>query len=177
MRIRFTGLLAPSIVAAGFIALITMANAHARPGPHGMMGGGRHHDGAGHHQDMQGIHALFAHRSEIRRTVKEISGGVEAVTESETPAVAAQIQEHVASMYRRLEERRPIHARDPLFAELFRNADKITMKIEHTAKGVKVRETSTDPRVVRLIRRHAEVVSAFLANGHREMMRDHALPD
>jgi hypothetical protein len=159
-----------SLVTAGFIALITMDDALARPGGHGMMGGG-------HHQDMQGIHVLFAHRSEIRRTVREIAGGVETVTESETPAVAVQIQEHVANMYRRLEERRPLHARDPLFAELFRNADKITMKVEHTAQGVKVRETSIDPRVVRLIRRHAEVVSAFLANGHREMMRDHAVPD
>ena len=160
--------LRPFIAAAGLVAVV-MGSAIARPGGRGMMG-------AGHHQDMQGIHALFAHRSEIRRTVTEVAGGVETVTESDNPAVAVRIQEHVASMYRRLEERRPIHARDPLFAELFRNAHKITMKIEHTAKGTKVRETSADPKVVRLIRRHAEVVSAFLANGHREMMRDHPLP-
>jgi hypothetical protein len=156
-------------MAVALVAVTITGSAHARCGGHGMMGGG-------HHEDMQGIHTLFARRSEIRRTVNEVEGGVETVTESDTPAVAVQIQEHVASMYRRMKERRPIHARDPLFAELFRNADKITMTVEQTAKGVKVRETSSDPRVVRLIRRHAEVVSAFLANGHREMMRDHALP-
>lgn len=129
-----------------------------------------------HRADMQGFHYLLAHRAEIRRTVREVPGGVETLTESDVPAVAAQIQEHVAAMYRRMKEGRPIHARDPLFAEIFRHADRITMKIDHTATGLRVVETSQDPQVTRLIRRHAEVVSAFLANGHREMMTDHAVP-
>jgi hypothetical protein len=79
-------------------------------------------------------------------------------------------------MYRRVKDGRPIHARDPLFAEIFRNADRITMKLEKTVKGVKVIETSEDPYVARLIQAHAEVVNNFLKNGRLEMMKNHALP-
>ena len=66
--------------------------------------------------------------------------------------------------------------RDPLFRAIFANADKIVMKQENTAKGVRVIETSADPYVAKLIQAHAEVVSAFLANGVEEMHKDHALP-
>jgi uncharacterized protein len=120
---------------------------------------------------------LLAHRAEIRRTVKEIAHGVATRTESDNPEVASRIQEHVAAMYRRMKERRPIHQRDPLFAELFRNADRITVKTEKTAKGLEVTETADDPYVIKLIRSHAAVVSAFIKNGHREMMKDHPLPE
>ena len=34
-------------------------------------------------------------------------------------------------------------------------------------------ETSADPKVVALVRRHAEVVSLFIENGMQEMMRSH----
>ena len=123
--------------------------------------------------DMMGIHALFAHRDAIDRSVTDIPGGVRTLTESDDPAVTAQLQEHVQAMYDRLKEGRPIHAGDPLFAALFRNADKIDVRIEKTAKGVQVTETSAEPEVVKLIRRHAEVVSLFLANGMPEMMKSH----
>jgi hypothetical protein len=127
----------------------------------------------GHGADMQGIHFLFAHRDAIQRTVTEIPGGVRTVTETDDPYIAAQLQQHVQAMYARLKEGRPIHARDPLFAALFRNADRIEVRIEKTAKGLRVTETSADAEVVTLIRRHAQVVSLFLANGMPEMMRSH----
>jgi hypothetical protein len=148
----------------------TPGHGHGRHGGHGMM------NDADHRADMQDFMFLLGHRGDIRRTVKEIPGGVETLTESDVPEVASRIREHVAAMYRRLKERRPIHARDPLFAELFRRADKITLKTEKTPKGLRVTETSTDPYVTKLIRRHAQVVSAFLENGHPEMMKDHAVP-
>jgi hypothetical protein len=145
-----------------------------------------HHGGPGRAQgmmsdpegraDMQVFRFLLDHRAEIRRTVREVAGGVETVTESDNPEIAARIQEHVAAMYRRLKESRPIHSRDPLFAELFRHADKITMKSEKTRGGLRVTETSRDPYVTRLIRSHADVVTAFLKNGHPEMMKSHPLP-
>jgi hypothetical protein len=47
------------------------------------------------------------------------------------------------------------------------------VKIENTARGLRVVETSADPEVAKLIRRHAEVVSSFLANGMHEMMKSH----
>ena len=139
------------------------------------MGPGPGHggDGAGHGADMMGIHFLFAHRDEIRRTVVQIPDGVRTTTEADDPAVTAQLQEHVRAMYARLKDGRPINTRDPLFAALFKNADKIDVKIEPTAHGLTVTETSKDANVTRLIRRHAEVVSLFIANGMHEMMQSH----
>ena len=74
-----------------------------------------------------------------------------------------------------MKEGRPIHQRDPLFAELFKNADRIEARHELTA-GVGVIETSKDAYVVKLLQAHAEVVSAFLANGMSEMMKNHPVP-
>lgn len=129
--------------------------------------------GGAHGPDMMGIHYLFAHRGEIQRTVTQIPGGVRTTTESDDPSVAAQLRVHVRAMYARLKEGRPINTRDPLFAALFRNADKIEARIDDTPKGLTVTETSSDPEVATLIRKHADVVGQFIANGMHEMMRSH----
>ena len=142
---------------------------------HGMGPGGEHGMGPGgeHGPDMMGIHYLFVHRNEIRRTVTQIPGGVRTTTESDDLAVATQLRTHVRAMYARLKDGRPINTHDPLFAALFRNADKIDARIEDTPKGLTVTETSSDPEVTVLIRKHAEVVGQFIANGMHEMMRSH----
>lgn len=129
-----------------------------------------------HQVDRQTFQYLLAHRKEITRKVTDLANGVETVTESKNREVAAKIQEHAAAMHRRLEEGRPIHMRDPLFREIFRHADKIQMRVEKTARGVKVRETSADAYVASLIQAHARVVSAFLAKGHEEVRKDHPIP-
>ena len=55
-------------------------------------------------------------------------------------------------------------------------ADRIEARHELTAGGVRVVETSQDPYVAKLLQAHAEVVSAFIANGRSEMMKNHPLP-
>lgn len=126
--------------------------------------------------DRELFHQLLRDRTSIRRKVKNTEDGVETLTESDKPKVAAMIQKHVASMKKRVEGNKPIHRRDPLFAEVFHHADKITFVYENTAKGVRVQETSDDPNVVKLIQRHAEVVSLFIKHGFEEVHRDHELP-
>jgi hypothetical protein len=162
-----------AVVAVGSTAAVALGrprpSADAAPA---CRGPGMGH-GGGHGADMRGIHFLFAHRNSIVRTVTEIPGGVRTLTEADDPAVTAQLQQHVEAMSARLKEGRPINARDPLFAALFRNADKIDVQIEKTTKGLRVTETSADPDVVTLIRRHAAVVGAFIANGMPEMMKGH----
>lgn len=123
-----------------------------------------------------GFHYLLAHRRKIRRTVVRRPDGVETVTESDDAAVSEGIRTHVRAMKARLEDGRPIHARDPLFRAIFQHAPAITMRIEDTPHGVRVTETSSDPWVADLIREHAEVVTRFLANGMDEVHRDHAVP-
>jgi hypothetical protein len=144
-------------------------------GQGGRGGGGMMHDGA-HAADMQLFHQLFAHRSEITRKVVMRSDGIETVTESMNPDVTRLLQTHVTSMLARVKDGRPIHQRDPLFAELFRSADRINAEYEATTRGVRVVETSKDSYVVKLLQAHAEVVSAFIANGQSEMMKNHPLP-
>jgi hypothetical protein len=132
---------------------------------------------AGAPADMQVLHQLVDQRDKITRTVTPKPDGVDSLTESEDPAVAKLIQTHVEAMAARVKEARPIHQRDPLFVEVFRNADKIAMAIERTPKGVRVVETSADAYAVKLIQAHAEVVSLFLKNGREEMMKNHAVPE
>jgi hypothetical protein len=129
-----------------------------------------------HRTDRADFHFLLAHRQEIRRTVTQLPNGVETVTESDNPEVTTILQKHVQAMHRRLQERRPIHRRDPFFAEVFAHGDQIDMLITKTERGVQVKETASDPYVVRLIQAHAEVVNQFLANGMAEMHRNHPLP-
>ena len=131
---------------------------------------------AGHQADMELFHFLLDHRKDITRTVKNLPDGIETVTESTDPKVVEKLQAHVASMYKRIEEKRPIHARDPLFAEVFRNAGKMKMKVENTKAGVKVVETSDDAYAVKLIQAHAEVVNLFIKNGREEMPKNHPVP-
>lgn len=161
-----------AVIPAMLTALLTVTPAFAQGGRggRGMMG-----DGA-HAADMQVFHQLFDHRTEIDRQVVKRPDGIETVTESKNPEVARLLKTHVAAMLARVKEARPIHQRDPLFAELFRYADRIEASYEPTALGVRVVETSKDAYVVRLLQAHAEVIGAFLAHGMAEMMKNHPVP-
>ncbi|WP_182865198.1 hypothetical protein [Stieleria mannarensis] len=142
----------------------------------GMMMRGRHGHDAQHDIDHEDFFFLIEHKDTIRRTVKNLPDGIETLTESDDKDVAARIQKHVESMYDRMENVNPIRMRDPLFREIFANAKKITMDVEHTEQGVLVRETSKDPYVVKLLQEHAKVVSLFIKNGYSELPKNHAPP-
>ena len=161
------------------IALVDVSPviAQGAPGCPGMMKGcqGMMGDPA-HAADMQLFHQLFDHRTEIQREVVLRADGIETVTRSTNPEVTKLLQTHVAAMLARVKDARPIHQRDPLFAELFRYADRIEARQELTADGVRVVETSQDPYVVKLLQAHAAAVSGFIANGRSEMMKNHPLP-
>ena len=161
-----------SIVAAALVMVVSLAPSAQGPsqccGP--MMGD------AGNMRDMQLFHELLDNGAKIRRTVTARADGVETLTESDDPAIAAKIQAHVASMYGRLTDGRPIHMRDPLFQAIFEHASQIAFAHERTATGIKIVETSTDPYVVKLIQAHADVLNLFIKNGRAEMMKNHDVP-
>lgn len=127
-------------------------------------------------EDRKWFHFLLDNRARIRRTIEQLPDGVETVTESDDPEVAAGIQTHVAAMHVRLKEGRGIHLRDPLFREVFHHADEIHMKIEDIENGVRVTETSDDPYVASLVQAHAHVVSKFIEHGHDEVRKNHDVP-
>jgi cytochrome c556 len=119
---------------------------------------------------------LVDNRQTIQRKVTMLPNGVETVTESDIAQVRQNLIRHVESMHRRMKEGQIIHQRDPLFVELFKQADKITTRIERTEKGLKVRETSDDDYAVKVIQAHAEVVSLLLKNGRQELRKNHDVP-
>ena len=144
-----------------------------RPGPARGMGRG---PGGEMRADQELFHFLLDHHAEIHRSVKRLANGVETVTESERPEVAAKIQTHVASMHQRLKDGRGLRFWDELFVAIFNKHAAIKMSVENTEKGVKVQETSEDPAVAVLIQAHAEVVSQFVARGFDEAHKNHPLP-
>ena len=185
------------MVLAVAMAFLFAPASHACPGKgcgqgkgqqhrHGQQQGQKGHQGHGkgmqcrmdysHDADMEVFHFLLDNRDRITRSVTPIDGGIETLTESNDPEIAAKIREHVVSMKARLDEGRPIHMRDPLFAEIFANAEKVEMTVEETEKGVRVRETSSDDYVARLIVAHAEVIDKFLENGRAEVRMNHEVP-
>lgn len=170
----------PFLLPALLVSLIAAAPALGQGGggcPCVMGGQGPGMSGdAAHAADMQMFHRLLDQRADITRQVVLRPDGIETVTESFKPEVTRLLQTHVTSMLARVEDGRPIHLRDPLFAELFRYADRIEARHEATARGVRVVETSSDPYVVKLLQAHAEVVGKFLANGRPEMMKNHPVP-
>lgn len=148
---------------------------------HGMMGGSHARGGmqpgmSGNMADMQQIHTLLANHDAIQRTVRLLPNGVETVTTSPDPRLAALLPQHVEAMYARLKEGRLIRGFDPLFVELFRHAGKIDLKLEKVPSGVRVVETSTDPYAVRLIQAHAQAVDGFVQDGMGAMHRTHPVP-
>lgn len=144
----------------------------------GMMGPGMMGQGpmADMRTDMDVFHYLLENHAKIRRSVTPLENGVETLTESDDPKVAAKIQEHAVAMHRRIQEGRGLRFWDELFAAIFQKHADIKMSVSKTAHGVKVRETSTDLAVVALIRAHAKVVSGFVARGFEEAQQNHPVP-
>lgn len=57
------------------------------------------------HADMRRYNEMFNRHNEITRTVDEIPGGVRTTTQSSSPDLVAQLQEHVSSMNSRMDRR------------------------------------------------------------------------
>ena len=140
------------------------------PGNHG------HGQDERHDADHDVLQYLLTNHKKITRTVKELPDGVETLTQSDDPEIAAKIKEHVKWMEHRIKERNPIRMRDPLFAEIFKHTEKISMRREEVKNGIRVIETSDDPYVAKLIKEHAKVVSGFVERGFSEAMKNHAVP-
>lgn len=145
--------------------------------PDWMMSGGRCCSGK-MMQDMRVIHRLLMQHGKIERRVEDIPGGVQTITVSADPEVAALIRTHVQQMKERLESGDPIRMMDPLFREIFQHHDAIRMEIEEIEGGVRVTERSDDPKVTMLIRQHAHrAVSEFVERGMQRAMETTPLPE
>ena len=124
--------------------------------------------------DMGIIHQLFVNHSQIHRTVQDVPGGIRSVTESDNPKIAALIQAHVPTMYQRIKtgQSMPIIGMSSTLPIMLHNADRYERKFDMTAKGLKVTETSNDPKMVAVIQEHAREVTRFVAEGMPAMMEN-----
>ena len=128
--------------------------------------------------DMTTLHAMFAQREKINRTVTLLPGGAEAITESEDDQITALLKEHVPAMEGRVYEDNPLPPMTfhPVFVELIKHADDYTFTTEETARGIKVVYKADDPFVIMLVQEHAKLVSRFIANGMSEIHKPYAFP-
>ena len=148
------------------------------PGMMGMGMMGMAHDSATMSQ-LQVIHTLLINHDRITRSVTNLPDGIRTVTESDDPALAAQIKTHVAEMGGRVgagdDPGLPIES-DALHA-IFRGNDKIATSYDTTDKGVAVVQTSDDAKTVAALQTHAAEVSDLVRGGmaalHTAMMKNH----
>mmetsp|Transcript_10437 Transcript_10437/g.28863 ORF Transcript_10437/g.28863 Transcript_10437/m.28863 type:complete len:91 (+) Transcript_10437:1101-1373(+) len=83
-------------------------------------------------------------------------------------------------MKKRVERQQPVRNWDPLFAQLIRHADELTVSVENLYNdngkplGVSVEYEGTTECSMSLAELHAEVVSRFVANGWNEAPKSHA---
>ena len=155
----------PSAQLSGKYAKMDPADA-ARRGPNGIA-------------DARDVfHELLANHEKIDRRVEDIPGGVRTVTTSDDPQIAGLIQLHVRQMAARYDAGMPVRNWDPLFVELLKHYDKVTLTIEDLPNGLRVTETSDDPQVVLLIRQHAHRgVSEFVERGFDRAHEETPLPE
>lgn len=145
-------------------------------GPGGMDGG----PGAmgGMRGDMTTLHAMFADRDKITRTIKNLPDGAEATTESDDESIAALLKEHVPAMEERVVDNKPLPPMTfhPIFVELIKHAKDYTLTYEETEKGMKVKYHAETPYVVMLVQEHAKLVSRFIQNGMEEVHKPYSIP-
>ena len=126
--------------------------------------------GAGH-MDMSRYMEMFMRHNEINRVVEDIPGGVRTTTESKSPALTAQLQAHVSSMYAHLDQGTEVNCMSQSLPTLFRHASGYRRQLTFTPTGVIAEETANDPALTDAIRAHAREVTGFVQEGMPAMMQ------
>ena len=149
---------------------------------HAQHDGGKHHGGKHEHDEinmpgLQGkdttdrevndLKEIFRSHEGISRRVSNVQNGIVTTTEAEDETLREAIISHVSMMVTRLQEGRnpEVIIQSPTLDALFDFYDEIDTEIETTELGVKVIQTSSNPRVVRLLQAHAAEVSDMASRG------------
>jgi hypothetical protein len=150
------------------------AESQGRGGRMGHMGGGR---GMGMGAVMPDAMQLLHNHASLTRTTEDIPNGVRTVTTTKDPAVLDLLRRHPREMYAFYENGGAVRPNDPMFRELSRVADKVTMEFKDIENGIEVTATSDDPEVVKLIRAHARKVDEFVTRGMAALHEGAPLPE
>lgn len=117
--------------------------------------------------EVEEMRVMFQNHPDITRSVTNLPDGIETLTESTDPDLAAAIVSHVLKMAERMETGRDpmVPIQSPTLQILFERGDRITTEMTPTESGIKVRQTSKDPEVVAALQTHAAEVSDLAARG------------
>ena len=118
-------------------------------------------------REVNDLKEIFQSHEGISRRVSNVQNGIVTTTEAEDETLREAIISHVSMMVTRLQEGRnpEVIIQSPTLDALFEVYDEIDTEIETTELGVKVIQTSSNPRVVRLLQAHAAEVSDMASRG------------
>ncbi|MBL9211917.1 MAG: hypothetical protein JNL92_15775 [Opitutaceae bacterium] len=114
------------------------------------------------------IHRLFDQHAAVQRSVTLTATGYTALTESDDPEIARTLRAHVQQMRERLDSGLAVRRWDPAYDEMVRHYKDLDLKVEPTAKGLRVVMTGKTPAAVKIAQNHAQIVSKFVAKGWPE---------
>jgi hypothetical protein len=148
-------------------------------GANGMMG--MPHDSATGAQ-MSVIRELMLRHELIRRSVTNLANGVRTVTESDDARLSGLIRKHTIEMTARVAAGNDpaLPMESTALRAIFRNRDRIRTRVDTSATGIVVEQTSDDSLTVVALQQHAAEVSALAREGmagmHGAMMRGGQAP-
>jgi len=118
-------------------------------------------------QEVNDLKEIFRSHKGISRRVSNVQNGIVTTTEAKDETLRDAIVSHVSMMVTRLQEGRnpDVIIQSPTLDALFEVYDEIETEIETTELGVKVIQTSSNPKVVRLLQTHAAEVSDMASRG------------
>ena len=154
------------VCSAMLVFSATGARASAQQG--GVMGM-RHDSTAMTH--MPAIHTLLMNHERIVRTVTNLPDGIRTVTESDDSALVLRIHEHVAGMCRVLAAGVDpgLPHTTPALRAILRDRDKISTRVDPTAKGILGVQSSSDAATVSALQQHAREVTEMVRSGREAL--------
>jgi len=114
------------------------------------------------------IHRLFDQHAAVKRSVTLTPTGYTALTESDDPQIASTLRAHVKQMRERLDSGLAVRRWDPAYDEMVRHYKDLELKVEPTAKGLRIVMTGKTPAAVKIAQNHAQIVSKFVEKGWAE---------
>ena len=118
-------------------------------------------------QEVSDLKEIFRSYEGISRSVTNVQNGIVTTTEAENESLHEATVSHVSMMVTRLKEGRnpEVIIQSPKLDALFEVYDEISTEVEMTEFCVKVIQTSSNPKAVRLLQTHATEVSDMANRG------------
>jgi hypothetical protein len=131
---------------------------------------GMPHDSAAAAQ-MSVIRELMLRHELIKRSVTNLDNGVRTVTESDDARLSGLIRKHTIEMTARVAagDDPTLPMESTALRTIFRNRDRIRTRVDTSAAGIVVEQTSDDSLTVAALQQHAAEVSALAREGMAAM--------